>query len=85
MAIAFPGEPVEYRAARNRLPEQEIELRRATDAALPAQAELPHPGARPAGDARPGRQAKRCRSASAAPGGFAEHGETPKQRFAAQR
>jgi predicted dithiol-disulfide oxidoreductase (DUF899 family) len=29
MAVAFPGESAEYRAARNLLLEQEIELRRA--------------------------------------------------------
>ena len=29
MAVAFPGESAEYRAARNRLLDQEIELRRA--------------------------------------------------------
>jgi hypothetical protein len=27
MTIAFPGESADYRAARDRLPEQEIELR----------------------------------------------------------
>ena len=32
MAIAFPGESAEYRAARDRLLEQEIELRRAMEA-----------------------------------------------------
>ena len=31
MAIAFPGESAEYRAARDRLLEQEIELRRAME------------------------------------------------------
>ena len=32
MTIAFPGESAEYRAARDRLLEQEIELRRAMEA-----------------------------------------------------
>ena len=32
MAVAFPGESAEYRAARNRLLDKEIELRRATEA-----------------------------------------------------
>jgi predicted dithiol-disulfide oxidoreductase (DUF899 family) len=32
MAVAFPAESPEYRAARNRLLEQEIELRRAMEA-----------------------------------------------------
>jgi predicted dithiol-disulfide oxidoreductase (DUF899 family) len=36
MAIAFPGESAEYRAARNRLLEQEIELRRAMEAVAAA-------------------------------------------------
>jgi predicted dithiol-disulfide oxidoreductase (DUF899 family) len=36
MAIAFPGESAEYRAARNHLLQQEIELRRATEAVAAA-------------------------------------------------
>jgi predicted dithiol-disulfide oxidoreductase (DUF899 family) len=32
MGIAFPGESAEYRTARDRLLEQEIELRRAMEA-----------------------------------------------------
>jgi predicted dithiol-disulfide oxidoreductase (DUF899 family) len=36
MDIAFPGESTEYRAARNRLLEQEIELRRAMEAVAAA-------------------------------------------------
>jgi predicted dithiol-disulfide oxidoreductase (DUF899 family) len=32
MAIAFPGESAEYRVARDRLLEQEIELRRTMEA-----------------------------------------------------
>ena len=32
MAVAFPGESAEYRAARDRLLDQEIELRRAMEA-----------------------------------------------------
>jgi len=44
MAIAFPGESTEYRAARNRLLEQEIELRRATEAVAAARRRLPPGG-----------------------------------------
>src|SRR3989440_3689193 len=42
--ITFPGESVEYRTARDRLLEHEIELRRATEAVAAARRELP-PGA----------------------------------------
>jgi predicted dithiol-disulfide oxidoreductase (DUF899 family) len=59
MAIAFPGESTEYRAARARLLEQEIELRRAMEVlaasrrALPPGGVVPHDyvfhGAGPAG------------------------------------
>lgn len=38
MARTFPGESAEYRAARNRLLEQEIELRRAMEAVARSQA-----------------------------------------------
>ena len=44
MAIAFPGESAEYRAARNRLLEQEIELRRAMEAVAAARRRLPPGG-----------------------------------------
>jgi predicted dithiol-disulfide oxidoreductase (DUF899 family) len=44
MAIAFPGESTEYRAARNRLLEQEIELRRAMEAVAEARRRLPPGG-----------------------------------------
>src|SRR5262249_54398631 len=44
MAIAFPGESAEYRAARDRLLEQEIELRRATEAVAAARRRLPPGG-----------------------------------------
>jgi predicted dithiol-disulfide oxidoreductase (DUF899 family) len=47
MGIAFPGESAEYRAARDRLLEQEIELRRATEAVAAARRELPPGGAVP--------------------------------------
>jgi len=47
MAIAFPGESTEYRAARDRLLEQEIELRRAMEALAAARRELPPGGAVP--------------------------------------
>jgi predicted dithiol-disulfide oxidoreductase (DUF899 family) len=45
MDIAFPGESPEYRAARDRLREQEIELRRATEAVAAARRRLPPGGA----------------------------------------
>jgi predicted dithiol-disulfide oxidoreductase (DUF899 family) len=45
MGIAFPGESQEYRAARNRLLDQEVELRRAMEAVAAARRELP-PGGR---------------------------------------
>jgi predicted dithiol-disulfide oxidoreductase (DUF899 family) len=41
MDTTFPGESAEYRAARDRLLEQEIELRRATEAVAAARRELP--------------------------------------------
>ena len=47
MVIAFPGESAEYRAARNRLLEQEIELRRAMEAVAEARRQLPPGGAVP--------------------------------------
>ena len=47
MAIAFPGESAEYRAARNRLLEQEIELRRAMEAVAAARRRLPPGGVVP--------------------------------------
>jgi predicted dithiol-disulfide oxidoreductase (DUF899 family) len=40
MAVAFPGESAEYRAARNRLLDQEIELRRAMEAVAEARRRL---------------------------------------------
>src|ERR671919_74378 len=43
----FPGESVEYRAARERLLEREIELRRAMEAVAAARRELPSGGAVP--------------------------------------
>lgn len=45
MGIAFPGESREYRSARDRLLDQEIELRRAMEAVGAARRELP-PGGR---------------------------------------
>jgi predicted dithiol-disulfide oxidoreductase (DUF899 family) len=45
MSITFPGESGEYRAARDRLLDQEIELRRAMEALAAARRELP-PGGR---------------------------------------
>jgi predicted dithiol-disulfide oxidoreductase (DUF899 family) len=47
MAIAFPGESTEYRAARNRLLEQEIELRRVMEAVAAARRRLPPGGVVP--------------------------------------
>jgi predicted dithiol-disulfide oxidoreductase (DUF899 family) len=47
MTIRFPGESVEYRAARDRLLGQEIELRRAMEAVAAARRELPPGGAVP--------------------------------------
>jgi len=44
MAIAFPGESAEYRAARNRLLEQETELRRAMESVAAARRRLPPGG-----------------------------------------
>jgi predicted dithiol-disulfide oxidoreductase (DUF899 family) len=47
MAIAFPGESAEYRAARDRLLDQEIELRRAMEAVAVARRQLPPGGVVP--------------------------------------
>jgi predicted dithiol-disulfide oxidoreductase (DUF899 family) len=44
MGIAFPGESRDYRVARDRLLEQEIELRRAIEAVAAARRELPPGG-----------------------------------------
>jgi predicted dithiol-disulfide oxidoreductase (DUF899 family) len=44
MAVAFPGESAEYRVARNRLLDQEIGLRRATEAVAAARRRLPPGG-----------------------------------------
>ncbi|HET6870413.1 MAG TPA: DUF899 family protein [Solirubrobacteraceae bacterium] len=44
MGAAFPGESSEYRVARDRLLEQEIELRRAMEAVAAARRELPPGG-----------------------------------------
>ena len=44
MPIAFPGESAEYRAARNRLLEQEVELRRQMEAVAVARRALPPGG-----------------------------------------
>jgi len=48
VAVAFPGESAEYRSARNRLLEREIELRRATEAVAAARRSLPPGGVVPA-------------------------------------
>src|SRR5689334_25153416 len=47
MAVTFPGESPEYRAARNRLLEREIELRRAMEAVAEARRRLPPGGVVP--------------------------------------
>ena len=47
MTVAFPGESAEYRAARDRLLGQEMELRRAMEAVAAARRELPPGGAVP--------------------------------------
>ncbi len=47
MILTFPGESAEYRAARERLLEQEIELRRATEAVAEARRALPPGGVVP--------------------------------------
>jgi predicted dithiol-disulfide oxidoreductase (DUF899 family) len=44
MAITFPGESAEYRAARNRLLEREIDLRRAMESVATARRQLPPGG-----------------------------------------
>jgi predicted dithiol-disulfide oxidoreductase (DUF899 family) len=44
MSISFPGESAEYRAARDRLLEQEVELRREMEAVAAARRELPPGG-----------------------------------------
>jgi len=44
VSIAFPGESADYRAARDRLLEQEIELRRATEAVAASRRALPPGG-----------------------------------------
>jgi predicted dithiol-disulfide oxidoreductase (DUF899 family) len=41
MSITFPGESAQYRSARDRLLDQEIELRRATEAVAAARRKLP--------------------------------------------
>jgi predicted dithiol-disulfide oxidoreductase (DUF899 family) len=47
MSITFPGESSQYRAARDRLLQREIELRRATEAVAAARRELPPGGVVP--------------------------------------
>src|ERR687891_1200988 len=47
MGIAFPGESAEYRAARDRLLEREVELRRAMEAVAAARRDLPPGGVLP--------------------------------------
>src|SRR3954469_5424057 len=47
MSISFPGESAQYRAARDRLLEQEADLRRATEAMAAARRDLPPGGVVP--------------------------------------
>jgi len=47
MSISFPGESPEYRTARNRLLQQEVELRRASEAVAAARRALPPSGVVP--------------------------------------
>jgi predicted dithiol-disulfide oxidoreductase (DUF899 family) len=47
MSISFPGESVQYRAARNRLLEREVDLRRVTEDVAAARRELPPGGVIP--------------------------------------
>jgi predicted dithiol-disulfide oxidoreductase (DUF899 family) len=47
VSLTFPGESAEYRSARDRLLEREIELRRAMEAVAAARRELPPGGAVP--------------------------------------
>src|SRR4051812_40204891 len=47
MGVRFPGESPEYREARDRLLEQEVELRRATEALAAARRQLPPGGVVP--------------------------------------
>jgi predicted dithiol-disulfide oxidoreductase (DUF899 family) len=44
VTITFPGESAEYRAARDRLLEREVELRRSMEGVAVARRELPHGG-----------------------------------------
>ena len=47
MSVRFPGESADYRAARDRLLEQEVELRRAMEAVAAARRGLPPGGTVP--------------------------------------
>lgn len=47
MSIAFPGESAEYRAARERLLEQEVELRRSMEGGAAVRRALPPGGVVP--------------------------------------
>src|SRR5436309_958535 len=47
MSTVFPGESTEYRTARERLLEQEVELRRVMEAVAAARRDLPRGGAIP--------------------------------------
>jgi predicted dithiol-disulfide oxidoreductase (DUF899 family) len=45
VGVSFPGESAEYRAARDRLLEQEADMRRAVEAVAAARRALPPGGA----------------------------------------
>jgi predicted dithiol-disulfide oxidoreductase (DUF899 family) len=47
MSVVFPGESAQYRIARDRLLEREVELRRQSEAVATARRELPPGGAVP--------------------------------------
>src|SRR6266540_2353295 len=62
MSITFPGESADYRAARVRLLDKEIELRRATEAVAAARRALPPGGAVPLVHSFPGPARRRGRA-----------------------
>lgn len=53
MSVSFPGETAPYREARNRMLDQEAELRRVTEAAAAARRNLPPGGVVPQDCRRP--------------------------------
>src|SRR5262249_60846527 len=77
MRLSFPGESAEYRAVRDRLLEQEIELRRKMEAVAAARPALPPGGVvpegyafdaiGPAGGPRPGKLSRLCAGGRGSP------------------